>query len=88
MISRNLLPGRLFETVRVTNFMKSLGPNGLDIIGRGVVDDDRGGGGIRDSCILLLLCRRRCCYPRCFAIVVIGGDHGPLPVPHTDRIDT
>ena len=26
MISQNLLPGLFFEAIRVTNFMKSLGP--------------------------------------------------------------
>ena len=32
VISRNLLPGRLFEAIRVTNFMKSLGPSGLVVV--------------------------------------------------------
>ena len=32
MISQNLLPGRLFEAIRVTNLMKSLGPSGLVVV--------------------------------------------------------
>ena len=46
VISQNLLPGRLFEAIRVTNLMKSLVPGGLVVVDDVVVVVVVDGGGV------------------------------------------